>query len=397
MSSFVKCFVNPCLLTPIFAVAGVLGSQILVPQANLLAQEYRSSITATDFDFITESDPSTFVDIKYVSKGKYEMPDKRSGDHALRQQAFLFSASFKDKTKVNIYIDADFETQDAAMTEAKRYVHRLGKLPTSLRKGVERLVVHQGGKDTTAFSDIGLIVVYSENATKRISTHDLEETVFHESVHAAWDKAHAKSERWVRAQAADNAFVTVYGKTKPTREDLAESAIFAYTLLHHPERIPAADAKKIKKAIPNRIEYIARLLPPNKPIFYEVKPDESKTSNEEAGDQANTGSENAIPDEERVACRIELPGTFADILSNALMLELQIDEAVANKVTSGAQDRFDTSEELFQLAISELKLDEAKLKVAIKKMLHCNCKHDDKRDDSAERKIVDGWKVKSGE
>lgn len=237
--------------------------------ADGVAQEYRSSITATDFDFIVEEDPSTFKSLKFQSKGKEELPDKR-GDRELMQEAFVFLAEFSDNTKVKIVIDAAFKTEDAALAEAERYVHRIGKLPTALRSGVDRLVVHQGGKDTTAFSDVGLIVVYSANATKRIETHDLEETIFHESVHAAWDKQHANSQRWIQAQTADGGFVTTYAKDKPRREDLAESAIFAYTLLHHPGRIPEEEAKKIKKAIPNRIEFFSKLLPVDKPLVYDV-------------------------------------------------------------------------------------------------------------------------------
>ena len=104
--------------------------------------------------------------------------------------------------------------------------------------------MHGGDTDATAFSDRGLIVVYAANATRRISTHDLEETIFHESVHATWDAAHADSAGWRAAQEADGGFVTDYARKNPDGEDLAESALFAYTLAHHPERIPEPDASR---------------------------------------------------------------------------------------------------------------------------------------------------------
>lgn len=319
------------------------------------------------------------------------MPDKRDENALLRQQAFVFEASFNDNTRLNIYIDADFENQESAMREAKRYVHRIGKLPTSLRKGLRRFVVHKGGKDTTAFADKGLIIVYSENATKRISTHDLEETIFHESVHASWDPTHASSERWVRAQAADGTFATLYGKKKPQREDLAESAIFAYTLLHHPERIPHADALKLKKAIPNRIRYIAELLPPNKPIFYNV---ESRGKEEPNADSSSDQTNEFESDSnESFGCNIQLVGTFADVLSNALMRTLEIDEKVVNRVTDNKKE-CETSEELFQIAVEELKLDEAVLKKAIIEMLHCNCDHA-KSKDTEKIELIESWKAKA--
>ena len=237
---------------------------------NVLAQDYPNSVASTDFDYIHSDDPSAFKALKFVAEKKSEMPDKR-GERELFQPSFVFQATFTDGSKVNLALDEKFKTKEAAEKEAKRYTGPLGRLPSALRHGVKRVVVHQGGRDTTAFSDVGLIVVYSDNASKRISNHDLEETFFHESVHAAWDKKHATSKAWKRAQAQDGVFVTTYAKKKPDREDLAESALFAYTLVHHPKRIPAADAQKIKKAIPARIRFVAELIPPDKPIFYSIE------------------------------------------------------------------------------------------------------------------------------
>lgn len=234
------------------------------------AQQYPSSVVGTDFDFITDSDPSCFQNLTFVEQGKREMPDK-TGDRELFQEAFVFTATYLDFTEVEISIDADFESRKAAQTDAMRYATRLGKLPTALRKGVNRIVVHKGHEDTTAFSDIGLIVLYSDNATKRISTHDLEETLFHESVHAAWDSKYANSPEWRRAQTADNIFVTTYAKKKPALEDLAESALFAYVLTHHPERIPVADRRQLVKDIPARIDFVADLIPSDEPIFYDTR------------------------------------------------------------------------------------------------------------------------------
>jgi hypothetical protein len=231
---------------------------------------FKNSIVSTDFDFITAADPTAFV--KLTSKGRAvrEMPDKRPGSGELRKTAFVFEATFSDGTMVELDLSLDFATDEAALQEAQRYTGPLGKLPTALRKGVKRVVVQKGGANVSASSDVGLIMLYSDNAAKRISTHDLEETVFHESVHASWDKAHAKSEGWIRAQIADGGYLTDYAKRLPTREDLAESALFAYTLTHHPERIPEETAKKIRAAIPNRIAYVAALIPKDKPIFYPV-------------------------------------------------------------------------------------------------------------------------------
>jgi hypothetical protein len=235
------------------------------------APPYRSSVVGTDFDFITDSDPDTFVRLEGKGKGPAEMPDKSDRSAPLVQEAFLFVAHFNDGTRVKLAIDADFKTEDGARLEALRYTPRLGKLPTALRRGVERVVIHQGGENVTAFSDIGLMVLYSDNATKRIGTHDLEETIFHESVHAAWDKTHAKSTAWQDAQKKDGRYVTDYARKSPQGEDLAESALFAYTLLHHPDRIPKVEAEMISRAIPNRIAFVEKLLPKGKPLHFPVE------------------------------------------------------------------------------------------------------------------------------
>jgi hypothetical protein len=247
---------------------------LLLASTPALAQDeplYRSSVVGTDFDFITEEDPDTFERLDDKGKELAEMPDKSNRSAPLRQEAFLFVAHFSDGTTVKLFIDADFETQEAARKEALRYTPRLGKLPTALRRGVSRLVVHQGGIDVTAFSDIGLMVLYSDNASKRIKTHDLEETIFHESVHAAWDKTHASSAEWLDAQKKDGKFITDYAKKNPTKEDLAESALFAYTLTHHPDRIPKEAAEKITRAIPSRIAFVEKLVPKDKPIHFPVE------------------------------------------------------------------------------------------------------------------------------
>lgn len=221
---------------------------------------YGSSVVGTDFDVITAEDPSAFESLTFVERGRAEMPDKREGAGGLFGEAFVFEAAFAGGGRVRLFVDADFGSRAAAEEEARRYCGPLGRLPGVLRRGVRRLVVHRGGPDTTAFSDGGLIVVYSENATKRVATHDLEETLFHESVHAVWDTPHADSPAWRRAQMRDATFVTRYAAGRPGREDLAESALFAFALTRHPQRIPQPDRGRVAAAIPARIEFVAGLL-----------------------------------------------------------------------------------------------------------------------------------------
>ena len=69
---------------------------------------------------------------------------------------------------------------------------------------------------------------------------------------------------------SDGRFLTSYAQKSPEREDLAETALFAYAILHHPDRFPPADTDDTMRAVPNRIEYIKAVFPAGKPIFYSV-------------------------------------------------------------------------------------------------------------------------------
>ena len=328
------------------------------------AQKYKSSVVGTDFDFIVDDDPSTFLCLEFKGEAPREMPDK-SGPSELIQPALTFVAYYDDGTRVDLAIDTDFETEEKARAEAMRYVVRLGKIPTSLRRGVERLVVHEGNEGTTAFNDRGLIVVYSANATKRISTHDLEETLFHESVHAAWDLAHANSPEWRAAQKRDDRFVTDYARKNPDGEDLAESALFAYTLLHHPKRIPRRAASRIKKEIPARIAFVEGLIPPGDPIFFSVAP-------------TYACDESDLPLPPGCDVNIRRVSTLSDIVSNALMLGLDREETAVSAFLRGENADWESPEELLRATVAEFGLDRATLDAKVREFLHCNCDHDDR-------------------
>lgn len=223
------------------------------PRASAL---YRSSVVGTDFDFITANDPDAFERLEYTGFIPFEMPDKRGSDEPLVQDAYVFAAHFSDGTTVRVALDKDFGSKDAAGADVARYLPRLGKLPSLYRRNIKHVVVHKGGADTTAFAeDKGhFFVIYSDNATKRIGTNDLEETFFHEGTHASIQADYLAQSAWGRAKSLDQAYVTDYAKTED-QEDFAESALFAYTLIHHPDRIPPAEREKIERQIPNRIAF----------------------------------------------------------------------------------------------------------------------------------------------
>lgn len=217
---------------------------------------YQSSVVGTDFDFIIDKDHSTFEHLEYIGFEEFEMPDKRDNGEQLIQSAYLFDANFTDGTKIGIALDRDFGSRQAAERDAMRYAPRIGKLPSLYRQNMRHIVVHKGGADTTAFAeDKGhFFIIYSENATRRIETHDLEETFFHEGTHASVQSIYLGSRAWEEAVALDNAYITDYAETSD-QEDFAESALFAYTLIHHPERFPPVERARIENQIPNRISF----------------------------------------------------------------------------------------------------------------------------------------------
>ena len=89
----------------------------------------------------------------------------------------------------------------------------------------------------------------------RLQQHDLEETIFHESVHATLDDRWSRDPAWRFAQAADGAFITHYAKAHPNREDLAETALFSYVLLTTPARFSDSLVAKIRQLEPNRLAF----------------------------------------------------------------------------------------------------------------------------------------------
>ena len=259
-------FAMPVILSTAAILLGVLAVSRGLTSSGPLKKEtairetkapiYGSSVVGTDFDFITDADPSAFTRLEYVGFQKFEMPDKRESGEPLVQDAYLFNAHFSDGTKVGIALDKDFGSRQAAEHDARRYTSPLGKLPSLYRRNLKHVVVHTGGADTTSFAeDRGhFFVIYSDNATKRIGTHDLEETFFHEGTHASIQAKYIGETAWQEARKADNAYITRYAKTDD-QEDFAESALFAYTLINHPERLPAAERDRIEKQIPNRIAF----------------------------------------------------------------------------------------------------------------------------------------------
>ena len=249
------------------AMAMTISLQVFAPSTASAQEPPFDSTAGTVFDIIQESDQSTFQCLDYKGRGERQIWDKRvDGEPVVN--AFLFAASFSDGTGFEIAINPEFETEAAARTEAMRYVKGFGQLPTNLRQGIKKFSVHKG--DEGFHAGTGAIIVYADKVDNRLGYNHLEESLFHEAVHASWDAQHRLAPDWKKAQEADGRFVTGYGKKRPEREDLAETALFAYAILHYPDRFPPVDTQDVIAAGKHRIAYIKKLLPPGKPIFHQV-------------------------------------------------------------------------------------------------------------------------------
>ena len=219
---------------------------------------YPNSVVSNDHEFIATSDDSAFACVVFEGRRTAEMPDKRS-DQLMAKKTFIFTAHYTDGTSVGLWAHPKFKTEAKALKSVAPAAEAVGKLPTFMRRTLDHVVIHRG--DETAFGEGEghFFVLYSENIKTRIRNHDLEETVFHESVHATLDSKYADSKKWLKAQKADGDYITKYAKRLPKKEDLAESALFAWTMIMHPGRLPASVETRARDIMPNRMAFLEEL------------------------------------------------------------------------------------------------------------------------------------------
>ncbi len=248
-------------------VAGLLAS-VLLNGTSWAAPIFENSVVSHDIDLITADDPAVPACLHYVGQTLQEMPGALHTNDLMASDVYTFDASFADNSKLGIWAHPSVGTREDAEKLAAVLLGPLGRLPAVLRQRLTHVVV-QSGDHTSFAEDKGhFFVTYAENIRSRISTHDLEETVFHESVHAALQDQWEESAAWREAQKADNAFVTEYAAKLPHREDLSESALFAFAYLRHPERLPPEVRRSIETIMPARVSFF-------RTIFETPEPDVS--------------------------------------------------------------------------------------------------------------------------
>lgn len=214
---------------------------------------FPNSVVSNDIDFITTSDPAVPGCLRYLGQATQEMAGALDTDELMAPDVHTFEVTFADQSRVGLWVHPSVGTREEAEVVAVLLIGPLGRLPAVMRQRLSHVVIHSG--DESAFAEhLGhFFAVYADNVRARISTHDLEETVFHESVHATLEADWAQSDEWRQAQAADGGFITEYAAELPELEDLPESALFAFTYLRHPERLPPEVARGVEAIMPARL------------------------------------------------------------------------------------------------------------------------------------------------
>lgn len=214
-----------------------------------------NSIVSSEIDFIRSTDSDVLVDVQFIGRANKEMPDSRN-DILFDTNTYIFAANFSNLKAIEIWCHSSFGSNLAAKEYADKLAPRLGKLPEFMRNTISHVVVHKGNAGAFAESEANFFVLYSDNMNVRIQNNDLEETVFHEAVHAALDVLHLDESGWVNAQILDGNFITDYASENFYKEDFAETVLFVYTMLKYPERLSVKVKEWVNTHLPNRYNYI---------------------------------------------------------------------------------------------------------------------------------------------
>ncbi|QXD25140.1 hypothetical protein F7C95_04365 [Opitutia bacterium ISCC 51] len=205
-----------------------------------------------DPDIIFPSDPTTYLELEDAGQDDRLMFDRRPAAF-VTYNAFLFNAHYLGDKSIEIQVNPEFETVEAARVEALRFAPVIGRLPNVLLKDVETVWIHKGNNPFGGGNNN--LLIHTEQADDYISDGILEETLVHEASHTSLDAEHAESDGWIATQNADPDFISTYARDNSTREDVAETFLVWLAVRHRPDRISDSLKETIEATIPNRLEY----------------------------------------------------------------------------------------------------------------------------------------------
>ncbi|WEK04372.1 MAG: hypothetical protein P0Y65_19690 [Candidatus Devosia phytovorans] len=249
----------------------VLGYSLLVGLA-VAEPLFENSVVSNDIDFIMASDPAVPACLRYLGQAEQEMPGALDSDKLMASDVYQFEVTFLDQSQVGIWVHPSVGSKPDAENFAGLLLGPLGRLPAIMRQRLSHVVVHSGYHAAFAEHLGHFFVLYADNIQARIGTHDLEETVFHESVHATLDADWSQSAEWLQARESDGQFITDYAAEKPEGEDLAETALFGLTYLRHRERLPLDVVGRMETLVPARLAVLQTIFSAAEPELSGAQP-----------------------------------------------------------------------------------------------------------------------------
>lgn len=215
-------------------------------------------------ELITASDPSDFVALSDAGRGVRTMFDRRVNAF-VQYDAYLFVATYAGTAPVEIQVNPEYGSTDAARAVAAEYAPVIGRLPRFLRKDLDNVWIHRGN-EAFGGGNRNLLIHTGSIAQGYIADGILEETLVHEATHTSLDDPHASAPGWIAAQQADGEFISTYARDFPAREDLAETLVPWLAARALAERAEPSLIATTESTIPNRLAYLDALALDTSPL-----------------------------------------------------------------------------------------------------------------------------------
>ena len=233
----------------------ILGAVFCVTQ--VLAQPPFGGTIFIDPDIITSNDPTTFSSMEYSGRRVRSMFDRRK-NRFVDLKAYLFTSKYDDGFEIEIQVNPEFGSVDAAKQQAAFYAPVFGRLPSILRSKVKTSWIHSGDQAFGGGNN-NLLIHVGSIGQSYIRDGILEEALVHEAVHTSLDPKYRNDPRWRAAQQSDSKYISTYAQENSEREDMAESFLPYLAVRYRRNRISRELAQKIEQAIPARIAYFETL------------------------------------------------------------------------------------------------------------------------------------------
>lgn len=216
------------------------------------AKEPFSSTVYPTPGLLTQDSPSTYQQAVYQGQEQRLVFDRRSDEYDTID-AYIYSITFDDEHTLTAIVNAEFNSEADAGSEAARFGQYIGQLPAVLRNEVDEVWVHKGRElwgsvDNALYVHTDMTADYSDAGI-------LEETLVHEAVHIALDDDHENSPDWLAAQISDDNFISTYARENAATEDLAESFVMWMASRYMAESLTADTLNLIEAVMPARLSY----------------------------------------------------------------------------------------------------------------------------------------------